>query len=87
MTDTGSFNYESTKPSTLYIASKLIETGIDFGYICKKLNDTMKEAKLKLIAKTINNMEVMFSGKFRYSYVDYETIQNLPISRPNYQSR
>ena len=24
-------------------------------------------------------MEVMFSGKFRYSYVDYETIQNLGL--------
>lgn len=79
MTDTGSFNYESTKPSTLYIASKLLETGIDFAYICKKLNDTIKEAKLKLIAKTIDNMEVMFDGKFRYSFVDYNTINGLGL--------
>lgn len=79
MTDTGSFNYESTKPSTLYIASKLLETGIDFAYICKRLNDTIKEAKLKLIAKTIDNMEVMFDGKLRYSYVDYDTIEKLGL--------
>lgn len=80
MTDTGSFNYESTKPSTLYIASKLLETGIDFAYICKRLNDTIKEAKLKLIAKTIENMEVMFDGKLRYSFVDYETIHSLGLN-------
>lgn len=79
MTDTGSFNYESTKPSTLHIAAKMIETGIDFSYICKKLNDTIKEAKLKLISKAIDNMEVMFDGKLRYSYVDYDTIKNLGL--------
>lgn len=80
MTDTGSFNYESTKPSTLYIASKLVEVGIDFAYICKRLNDTIKEAKLKLIAKTIDNMEVFFDGKLRYSFVDYETIHKLGLN-------
>lgn len=80
MTDTGSFNYESTKPSTLYIAAKLIETGIDFAYICKRLNDTMKEAKLKLVAEAINNMEVMFDGKLRYTFINYDTIQSLGLN-------
>ena len=80
MTDTGSFNYESTKPSTLIIAAKMLETGIDFADICKRLNDTIKEAKLKLIAKTIDNMEVMFDGKFRYSFVSNEIIQSLGLS-------
>ena len=45
-----------------------------------KLNDTMKEAKLKLIAKTIDNMEVLYDGKMRYSYVSYEEIKNLGIN-------
>lgn len=79
LTDTGSFNYASTKPSTLIIASKLIELGIDFSEICKKLNDTIKEAKLKLIAYTIDNMEVYYDGKFRYSYVSYEEIKKLGL--------
>ena len=79
MSDTGSFNYSSTKPSTLVIASKLMELGIDFSYICKRLNDTIKEAKLKLIAYTIDNMEVYYDGKFRYSYVSYEEIKRLGL--------
>lgn len=80
MTDTGSFNYESTKPSTLVIASKLLEKGIEFAYICKRLNDTVKESKLKLLAKTIDNMEVFYNGKLRYSFVDYETIKSLGLT-------
>lgn len=80
VTDTGSFNYSSTLPSTLNIAAKLIETGIDFSYICQKVNHTMKEGKLRLVAKTIDNMETYFEGKLRYSYVDYETIEKLGLN-------
>lgn len=79
MTDTGSFNYSSTKSSTLQVASKLVETGIDFSFICQKLNHTMKEAKLKLLGKVISEMETYFDGKMRYSYVDYATISSLGL--------
>lgn len=79
MTDTGSFNYSSTKPSTLIAAAELVEVGVNFSYICDKLNHTLKEAKLKLIAKAIDNMEVYFDGKFRYSYVPYEEIKRLGV--------
>ena len=79
MTDTGSFNYSATKPSTLRAAADLVEIGVDFSYICDKLNHTLKEAKLKLIAKAVNNMEVYFDGKFRYSYIPYSEIALLGL--------
>lgn len=79
LTDTGSFNYSSTNERTLSIVSKLVGIGIDFPLICKKLNDTVKESKLKLIAKCINDMEVYENGKIRYTYVDYNTISNLGV--------
>lgn len=79
MTDTGSFNYSSTKPSTLRAVANLVEIGVDFSYICDRLNHTLKEAKLKLIAKTIENMEVYFDGKFRYSYIPYSEIYKLGL--------
>lgn len=74
MTDTGSFNYSTTTKKTMQIASELVDTGIDFSYICKRLNHTMKEGKLKLISKAIEKMEVYFNGKLRYTYIDYDTI-------------
>ncbi len=79
MTDTGSFNYSSTRSSTLRIVANLVDLGIDFSYICDKLNHTMKEAKLKLLAKTIDNMEVYFDGKLRYSYIPYSFILSLGL--------
>lgn len=80
MTDTGSFNYSSTKPSTLIVAANLVATGIDFSYICKKVNDTIKESKLKLIAKAIDNMEVYYDGRLRYTYVDQKVMKALGIN-------
>lgn len=71
LTDTGSFNYSSTTKKTLDIAAKLIDTGFDFAYICRKLNDTLRESKLKLISRTVENMEVYLNGDIRYSFVPY----------------
>lgn len=79
MTDTGSFNYSSTKPSTFEAASSLISTGIDFSDICKRVNDTKDESVLYLIKSTIDNMEVYYDGQVRYSYVPYETIKAIGI--------
>lgn len=79
ISDTGSFNYSTTNERTLEIASKLVGLGINFSYICKKLNDTIKESKLKLIAIAINNMEVYDEGKIRYTYIDYDTISGLGV--------
>ena len=79
MTDTGSFNYSSTKPSTVRAAASLMECGIDFTDICKRLNDTVKEAKLFLIKKAIENMEIYFNGKVRYTFIDYKTISSLGV--------
>jgi phosphoesterase RecJ-like protein len=79
LTDTGSFNYSTTNERTLYIVSKLVGLGINFSYICKKLNDTIKESKLRLIAKAIDNMEVFENGKIRYTYIDYDTISKLGV--------
>lgn len=79
MTDTGSFNYSNTSPDTHIAVAELIEAGADHINVCKKLNDTIKEAKLRLIAKTIDNMEVYNDGKVRYSLVDYNTINSLGL--------
>jgi phosphoesterase RecJ-like protein len=79
LTDTGSFNYSTTNERTLAIVSKLVGHGIDFPYICKNLNDTITEPKLRLIAECINNMEVYEDGKIRYAYVSYDTILKLGI--------
>lgn len=79
MTDTGSFNYSNTSSDTLRVTAQLVDYGAKTVEVCKRLNDTIKESKLKLLAKSIDNMEVFYDGKVRYTYVDYTTINGLGI--------
>lgn len=79
LTDTGNFNYQNTTPRTHRIVANLIETGIDFAYICKMINDTMKEERLKLVSYVINNMETYKDGKIKYVKVPSNVIETLGL--------
>lgn len=79
MTDTGSFNYSNATPDTFRVVAELLENGAKAVDVCKRLNDTMKEAKLKLLAKAIDNMEVFYNGKMRFTYISYKEIEGLGI--------
>lgn len=69
MTDTGSFNYQRTTSKTHRIAGEMIDSGADYVKICKILNHTHSETKMKLVAKLINNMESYFNGRVRMGII------------------
>lgn len=79
LTDTGSFNYQRTTGKTMRIAADMMDTGIDFGLICKKMNDTIKESKIHLITLAINNMEKYMDGKVRYTQVEKSDLDRLGV--------
>ena len=79
MTDTGSFNYSNASPETHRVIADLLEYGAESVDVCKRLNDTIKESKLRLVARAVDNMEVMFDGNLRYSYVSYDEINELGV--------
>jgi len=80
MTDTGSFNYERTSPKTYKIAGELIELGADYVRTCKILNHTCSEAKMRLIADVITNMESYLDGKLRIGVIEKSTIDSVDAS-------
>lgn len=80
VTDTGSFNYGNTTSKTHRITAELLDKGIDFAYICKMVNDTMKESRLKLIAYAINNIQTYREGKIKYVKVSNDVLKSLKIA-------
>jgi len=74
MTDTGCFNYANTSSRTLRVVAELIDYGAEHILVNKKINDTIKESKLRLVAKTIDNMETFYGGKLRYSYAEIKKL-------------
>ncbi len=60
MTDTGSFNYNSSYPYTYYVVSKLIEIGIDKDKIYANIYDNYSVDRMRLLGYCLNQkMEVI----------------------------
>lgn len=76
MCDTGSFKYSSTTPKTHITAAKLIQTGIDFAGLSKRLFDTKSVEYLNMYKKGIESLELFADGKIALLYFserDFET--------------
>lgn len=63
LTDTGSFRHSNTTKTTHLIAGELINTGIDFSEIHRRIFDNKKFEELKLQALVLNNMYLTCNNK------------------------
>lgn len=59
MTDTGSFRYPSTTPTTHRVTAKLIEAGADSAKIHQEVYDTNSMGRMKLLGHALNNLHVL----------------------------
>ncbi len=59
MTDTGSFRYSSTTPTTHRIAAELIEAGAESSLIHQNVYDTNSPPRLKLLGVALNNINIL----------------------------
>src|SRR5690554_4331774 len=59
MTDTGSFRFPSTTPTTHRIVAKLIEAGAESATIHQNVFDTNSAARLKLLGVALNNLNIL----------------------------
>jgi phosphoesterase RecJ-like protein len=94
MTDTGSFNFNSSKPATYRIVSELLELGIDKDRIFWDVYDKYSENRMRLMGFCLHQRMEVFSGrssamiyisikdqeKFHYELGDSEGFVNLPLS-------
>ncbi|WIF94683.1 DHH family phosphoesterase [Caminicella sporogenes] len=78
-TDTGSFKYSNTTPSTLRIAADLIEKDIDFSFINTELYQNKPINKIKLLSDVLNSLELHFDGKLAVIYVTNDMLKKNKI--------
>lgn len=64
ITDTGSFQYSNTTAQTHRYVAELMEQEIDLGYIHHHLFDQKPLARLKLLKRAIDNLEINKDGRF-----------------------
>ncbi len=59
MTDTGSFRFSSTSPTTHRVAAKLIEAGAESAIINQNIYDTNSPERMKLLGVALNNLVIL----------------------------
>lgn len=68
--DTGVFRYSSTHPSTMKIAARCMEFGIDFNRVIEDSFFSMTLRQKKMLGHCLINMQSAFDGKLVYAYAD-----------------
>lgn len=61
--DSGGFRYSNTRPQTMRLAARLMETGIDFAAINRQLFDKITPPVLALMKAAYGSVELFFGGK------------------------
>ena len=59
MTDTGSFRFSSTSPTTHRVAAKMIEAGAESAIINQNVYDTNSPERMKLLGVALNNLYIL----------------------------
>ncbi|HVV57016.1 MAG TPA: bifunctional oligoribonuclease/PAP phosphatase NrnA [Gaiellaceae bacterium] len=70
VTDTGRFQYSNTTPKALRLAADLVEAGADVHGIFRHVYETVQFAKLKLLARALDNARLVGGGRLVISHLD-----------------
>lgn len=67
VTDTGSFRFAATKPSTHLAVAHLMQTGIDHAKIYSNIHDNFSADRLQLMGRSLQNLKVFPEKKTAYT--------------------
>ncbi len=74
-TDTGSFQYPSTRPPTLHVAAELVRRGANLGRICHEVYQSFPLPRVKLLRHVYNSFKLTYQNQIAYFWLrrrDYE---------------
>jgi phosphoesterase RecJ-like protein len=74
-TDTGSFQYPTTKPLTFHIAGELVSKGADIATICDEVYQSFPLARVKLLKHVYNTFKLTCDDKIAYFWLRREDFE------------
>ncbi|MCL2572280.1 MAG: bifunctional oligoribonuclease/PAP phosphatase NrnA [Defluviitaleaceae bacterium] len=77
VTDTGGFRYSATSKSTMEIAARLMDTGIDFSEIYRELLHKHSFAATKALGLTLGSSGIAMDGRIVYACVTREMLASV----------
>lgn len=68
-TDTGSFQYPNTRPTTFYVAGKLVDRGADIGRVCNEVYHSYPLSRVRLLKHVYNKFRLIHDDKVAYFWL------------------
>jgi len=68
-TDTGSFQYASTRPSTFAVAGELLRRGADLGRVCHHIYHSYPLARMRLLRRVYLNFRLVDHDRIAYFWL------------------
>ena len=81
VSDTGSFSYGNTKASTLRMASRLLEGGLNLADIRAKLDNNWSVSKMRLWGRLMGEAQILDGGKLGVSIISRAVMDEFNASR------
>lgn len=75
ITDTGSFKYTNTLPSTFEVATQLVKAGANPSQCAEAVYDNKTLAGIKIFARALMGIETLKSGRLVYASVSIELVR------------
>lgn len=79
LTDTGSFRHSNTTKNTHEVAGKIIDTGINFSEIHRKIFDNKEFNRIKLYGKVIETMTLECNSKAVFMILEQSMLEELNL--------
>jgi len=68
-TDTGSFQYPSTRPNTYYVAGKLVDRGADLARVCNEVYQSYPLSRVRLLRHVFNHFRLTHDNRIAYFWL------------------
>jgi phosphoesterase RecJ-like protein len=68
-TDTGSFQYPSTRPSTYYVAGKLVDRGANLAKVCNEVYQSYPLSRVRLLRHVFNHFKLTHDNQIAYFWL------------------
>lgn len=85
ITDTGGFQYVSTRPETFEFAARLLKSGINVSEIYKKAMNTKTRANFELRKRAIDRMEFLEEWKISFTYITKQDIEEIEATSDDHE--
>jgi bifunctional oligoribonuclease and PAP phosphatase NrnA len=82
VTDTGRFQYANTTAKALRLAAELVEAGADVHRVFQGVYENVAFAKLKLVARALENAEVFEGGRVVVSHLERDDFEAAGAEEP-----